>query len=120
MVPAQGQNGPHAYSLVDRNASASASASYRLIEVDLRGRERVAALAEVTPGFQLRRGPNPTTLTLELACESSDSPPVEVAERLLGPWTELTGMEPDANRPGWFVFTLNPEQPARFFRVLTQ
>lgn len=119
LVAAEGQDRqPHTYSVLDEGSTPAAGLKYRLIEVDVHGRESVLAEAAVAsaavtisrtdrgPGLALRGAPG-----AEVIVESTTDLGRE-------PWRAVRTFRLDGHGEGAVALDAVAEETARFFRVL--
>ncbi len=121
IIPAAGWNGrPQTYGLVDADAPAIPGLTYRLLETDLSGRERVLALATVEPGLTMGIVRTESGLSLSLRGVANTSVAVETAKAVEGPWTRVHTLALDGSGAGTIDFGRAVNETARFYRVLRE
>jgi hypothetical protein len=121
MIPATGGNGrPQSYGLVDDRAPAAAGLLYRLVEVDLSGREQVLAVATVEAGVSASVARTATGLSLNLRGAPNASVTVQTAVAVEGPWTTLQAVTLDGAGAAVLNLGLDYSGSARFYRVVSE
>ncbi|HRZ39255.1 MAG TPA: hypothetical protein P5534_23155, partial [Candidatus Paceibacterota bacterium] len=118
LVPAAAQDvQPQVYRVMDI-VKPAADLRYRLVEVDLRGQDRIVAESALMWPVELRISRSDGGLVLHLASPSSGTAVIEVAENpVAGPWTQFWKVALSDARPASVRLESPPGSSTRFYRA---
>ncbi len=117
ILPALGSDQrPHTYALPDESAPDAAGLRYRLVEVDLSGRDEVVAEAVVTPAVTAQVSRGREGFTVAFRGQPGASVAVESAAAVTGPWTRQSTVQLDGQGAGSLTQGIGGGEPARYYR----
>lgn len=119
LIPATGWNGrPQTYSFVDAQAAWIADLKYRLVEVNLSGKEGVLAVASLEDGMTAGIVRTKEGLSLNLRGTPNANVTVESAATVNGPWMRVLTHTLDVEGTAVVNLGLNHSEAVRFYRAL--
>mgnify|MGYP000843892144 CR=1 FL=1 len=118
LVPAAAQDArPQVYRVMDI-VEPAVDLRYRLVEVDLRGQERIVAESALMWPVEMRISRSDRSLVLHLASPSSGTAVIEVAENpVFGPWTQFLRVALSDAGPASVRLGSPPGSSTRFYRA---
>lgn len=121
LVPAQGSDGrPQTYVAADAQAPLRPGLRYRLIEVDLQGREHPLAETTLPEAFGLTIASTDGDLRLDLRGRPDARVTLQSAARVVGPWTSVEQLTLDRLGATTTGLGRRNKESARFYRVLIE
>lgn len=121
VIPATSWNGrPQSYGLADAGAGASSDLTYRLVEINLSGRDNVLAVATVTAATLASVERSATGLSLHVRGVPNSTVVVESATAVAGPWNEVTRLPLAGNGAATLALGVEATEGARFYRVFVE
>lgn len=118
LIPVAGGSHPNVYQMEDASSPPTLPLEYRLLAVDLHGRERVLAEARLAPGLQLGVGQAGDAIELRLVGEAGATAFLETTTSIAGgPWLPSHSVKLDAQGTGTLRLNASAGEPARFYRA---
>lgn len=118
IIAAEGHSLGRWYVLEDAAVVVGAQSGYRLIEIDLWGREHVVAESSTTPALEIQWVRDESGLTLRLAGQPGARIVVEAADRVQGPWRRMGVVTLDESGAQSLAFELGGARSVQFLRAL--
>lgn len=117
IIPAVGSDQrPHTYEWVDSSAPKADQLTYRLVEVDLSGHEKVVTEAAATPAVVAQVNRAGSGLAMVFRGQPGTVIAVETAPTVAGPWTPVNSMVLDATGAAQVKLDDTAGEPTRFVR----
>jgi hypothetical protein len=121
IIPATGWGQqPQSYGAMDVKPWAAARSKYRLVEVNLRGQERVVAEATVQAAITAGMTRTSEGLSLEVHGVPNATVVVEATASVMGPWTSVLVGTLDSHGASTFSVAMDHQASAWFFRVMSE
>jgi len=118
LIPARGNPQAAEYALADLVGPGVVGGSYRLVEVDLQGRERSVLETTVKPGITIEIAMREGGFVVEARGASGARVVLErAADVVRGPWIALQAITFDRTGAGSFVVKGDAAEPAQFYRL---
>lgn len=118
IFPAGGGGGSNRYTFLDSDAPDASQTRYRLLAVNLSGQSSFLSETVGRPALQAGIGLTPAGLLISVRGIGMGRVVVETAtDAILGPWVPTAELNLDADGNSLLPATVDPEGPARFYRL---